>query len=599
MIDNINLAILVISFLITISILTSIISMRFGAPLLLIFLLIGFIAGEDGPGRIYFNNSPIAYLIGTLSLVIILFDSGFSTKIKSWKNAAPPALTLSTLGVILTTLIVGYATHILAGFSWPVAFLTGSIVSSTDAAAVFFLLRAGGIQIKEKVKSTLELESGSNDPMAILLTFFFLEMSLNQISQGNIIVNLVEIFLKQIGLGLFLGFIGAHIIIKLVNTLKIEVELYPLIVLCLVFVLFALVSLAGGSGFLAVYVAGIITGNAQMRVVGMIHRFHNVMTWLGQIFMFLTLGLLATPSQFLDVLGAAIMIAFVLIFIARPLAVWLCLKPFDFNNNETAFLSWVGLRGAVSILLAILPRIYNIPESLALFNIAFVVVLTSLLIQGWTIKSMAKIMRLIIPPKIGEVERIELDLPNKNDLELVSYNVHQESAAANGQKIPKWVKPALIIRNNTILSQPKSGKLQPNDQIYIFASPNQIKLLDKLFARPANTEENDFLEDFIIKADASMKTLADTYGISIENIDQDITVGEYLEQKLENQFEEGDWLSLGSIEIIIRSLDDNHKIAEIGLLLDITKPDNNNLLAVIWQIIKKFFITKIKLKSKK
>lgn len=588
MIEFINPAILVVAILVVISILTSLVSMRFGAPLLLIFLIIGFMAGEDGPGRIYFNNAPVAYLIGTLSLIIILFDSGFSTKLKSWKNAVFPSFALSTIGVIITMIIVGCATKFLTDFSWPVAFLTGAIVSSTDAAAVFFLLRAGGINIKDRIRSILEIESGSNDPMAILLTFYFLELIKSPITKDNIVLSLIETFFHQIGIGFVLGFIAAKLIIKLINFLKFEIELYPLIVLCLIFILFALVSMIGGSGFLAVYIAGIIIGNSQMKFVSTIHRFQSIITWFGQIFMFLTLGLLATPSQFFDVFLAAFAIALVLIFIARPFAVWLCLLPFDFNNNEKNFLAWVGLRGAVSILLAILPKLYGIPESSALFNIAFVVVLTSLLIQGWTIKPVAKKMRLTIPNKIGSVERIELDLPNKSNLELVTYNIHQDSPVINGQKMPPWAKPSLVLRNDNILNINKTSDLQPKDQVYIFATSSKINILDKLFAPPLISEENTFFEDFFINANASMKSFIENYNIDIDLQNSELTIGEYMENSLGGQIEVGDWLSLGGVELIVRNIDSNFKISDIGIILDSNSISNNIIWFLNWQKISSF-----------
>ena len=338
------------------SALTSLISQRIGAPLLLVFLGIGILAGEDGLLGIDFDSGGTAYFIGSLALAIILFDSGFATPLSSYRVAAGPALTLATLGVVLTTGFVGAAAHWLFGTDWTQALLLGAIVASTDAAAVFFLLRAGGVVIRERVRATLEIESGANDPMAIFLTATLVEMAAIDVAGTAMGVELVADFAAQIGLGLLLGAAGGGLIVLLLGRLRrFEAGLYPITALAGALVVFSATGLLGGSGFLAAYIAGLVAGNWPVRLAFRIRNFQVGMTWLAHIGMFLTLGLLATPSEFSAILWPAVGLAAVLILVARPLAVWPCLLPFGFNPREVLFVGWVGLRGAVSILLAICP----------------------------------------------------------------------------------------------------------------------------------------------------------------------------------------------------------------------------------------------------
>jgi cell volume regulation protein A len=295
------LAILVGTGLIVLSALTSLIASRVGAPLLLVFLAIGLLAGEDGPGGIQFSDAPVAYFLGSLALAIILFDSGFNTRLKSFRNAAAPAIVLATVGVVLTAAVLGVVAHFLFGFSYLEGFLIGSIVGSTDAAAVFFLLRVGGITIRDRVRSTLEVESSSNDPMAILLTAAVVDLLTTTNGMGDLTWGFALQVLQQMGLGLGLGAAGGLVLVWLVNRLELEAGLYPVVTVGAALLIFAATGLLGGSGFLAVYVAGLIGGNAPMRGSVAVRRFQEGLTWLCQIVMFLLLGLFATPSQFADV----------------------------------------------------------------------------------------------------------------------------------------------------------------------------------------------------------------------------------------------------------------------------------------------------------
>lgn len=397
---DISTAILIAAALIMISGFTSVLAFRFGAPLLLVFLILGLLVGEDGLG-IQFDDASLAFHIGSLALAVILFDSGFATKLSSLRAAAGPAVVLASLGVALTAGLVGLAAHLIFGLPWLESLLIGAVISSTDAAAVFFLLRAGGITIQERVRATLEIESGSNDPMAIFLTVAFVELILAGDGQATLL-NFLLIFVQQIGLGLIVGLVGGFLIVHLANSVKLEPGLYPIVVLAAALAVFGATGALGGSGFLAAYLAGLYAGNKEIAAKATLLRFQDGFTWLAQISMFLVLGLLATPSQFPAIALQAVGLAVFLTFVGRPLAVWLCLLPFRFRPDETAFIAWVGLRGAVSILLGIFPLAQGLPNGQLIFDIAFIMVLTSLLVQGWTIRPMAKWLGLVVPPSLGQ-----------------------------------------------------------------------------------------------------------------------------------------------------------------------------------------------------
>ncbi len=578
MIETMYLVILVAAGLVAISVFTSLISFRVGAPLLLVFLLVGLAAGEDGPGGIEFADARAAYFIGSIALAIILFDSGFQTRFSTLRMAAAPALTLATAGVGLTAMLMGTAAHFLLGWSWAEGFLLGSIVGSTDAAAVFFLLRVGGVHLREMISATLEVESGSNDPMAIFLTVTLVALLSAGASEDAALLTLLIQFAKQMGLGLILGLAGGYVIVQIVNRIQLEPALYPIVVLALALLLFAATSMIGGSGFLAVYVAGILCGNVRIRQAPALKRFQGGMTWLGQIGMFVTLGLLATPSQFGDVWVAGLALALFLIFIARPFAVWICLLPFGFIRSESAFISWVGLRGAVSILLAILPLISYLPNAQAIFNITFLIVLTSLVVQGWTIKPMARWLQLIVPPRHGPVERMELELPGGIDHELVAYRVHPESAVVHGGRIPRWARPVLVMRDGRSLRVQSAGRPQGNDRIYILTSSRQVPVLDQLFAPPAEGAHDPALfGDFALHPDAMLSEVGAVYGFEVEAEDQGLTLREFMSRELGDDIEPTDRVAYGNIDFIVRAIGEEHSVEQIGLAVEHIETAEPNL----------------------
>ncbi|WP_196260900.1 potassium/proton antiporter [Pelagibacterium limicola] len=570
MIDWIYPLIFVGAGLIVVSVFTTQVAFRFGAPLLLVFLGIGLVSGSDGLG-IEFNDAGTAYLVGSLALAVILFDSGFGTPSKSFRQAAGPSIVLATVGVLLTTAILAVAVRIVLGFDWPEALLIGAIVSSTDAAAVFFLLRVGGITIREKVRSTLEVESGSNDPMAIFLTIMFVELVASGAGLGGMTTDLLIGFGFQMGLGLVAGLAGGIVIVQIINRIELEGALYPILVLGLAICLFALTGALGGSGPLAAYVAGLYAGNRRVKGKTSLTRFQDGMSWLAQIVMFLILGLLANPSEFGAVALPAIALALFLMFIARPVAVWLCLLPFRYERDEIAFVSWVGLRGAVSILLAILPLIAMLPNGGTMFNVAFIIVLTSLLVQGWTIRPMAQWLNLITPQRIGPVERVGLELPGNAHHELIVYRAVAGSPVTEGERLPRWARPSLIVRDGHSMRYQYAGRIKPGDYIYMFIAPRYARLLDRLFASPVRVEKDDkeFFGEFRINPTRPLSALKDAYDATIPpNMPSDRTIADYMRERLGGTAEEGDRVSIGPIELIVHAVNVDGDITDVGLAFD-------------------------------
>lgn len=534
--------------------------------MLLVFLFVGLVAGEDGLG-LQFSDGGTAYFIGSLALAVILFDSGFGTSTRSFRQAAGPATALATVGVLLTAALVGVAAHFFLGLGWLQSFLIGAIVGSTDAAAVFFLLRIGQITVRDRVRSTLEVESGSNDPMAIFLTVLLVELIASGVTYPN--VGLLIGFAQQMGLGVALGLGGGILIAIFVNRIDLEGALQPVMVLGAALFLFALTGISGGSGFLAVYVAGLVAGNRRLRGADGLRRFQGGMTWLAQIVMFVMLGLYAAPSEFAAAAPGALLLAFVLIFVARPFAVWLCLLPFGFRAREQVFIGWVGLRGAVSILLAILPVIADLPNGQLYFNTVFIVVLVSLVLQGWTIRPMARWLELIVPPTIGPLDRVELELPGTAHHELVVYRVTDGSPVARGARLPRWARPSLIIRDGQSMKYQQVRQLRPGDNVYVFTAPQLVRLLDRLFAGPTAVppDDRDFFGVFDVDPGQPVGTLAGMYGISLPGDVANLTIADFIGSRVGGRAEVGDRVTLETVELVVRDVDGEGKTAAAGLAI--------------------------------
>lgn len=554
---------------------SSLIAFRFGAPLLLLFLCIGLVTGADGLG-IQFDNARIAYFAGSLALAVILFDSGFGTPLNALRQAAGPALSLATFGVVATTGLFGAAACYLLDLSWLESFLLGASVASTDAAAVFFLLRAGEINLRERVRATLEVESGTNDPIAIFLTITLVEIiAAGANPEAKVLVaDLIVGFFLSMGLGAIVGLLGGMGIVRLVERLNLDHGLLPIFVLTLSLMVFAAAGAIGGSGFLAVYLAGLVAGNSDIRAVTVLKRFQDGMSWLAQIIMFLVLGLFATPSQFPAILVPAVLLGLFLIFVARPVAVWLCLVPFRLPRPEVAFVSWVGLRGAVSILLAITPLLGGLEHGRLIFNSAFIIVLVSLVIQGWTVGPLARRLGLIVPARLGPLDKVELELPGSARHELLAYRVVPGSPVTRGERIPRWARPSLVVRDGRSMRFQESGRLAAGDNVYIFVPDRYPRLLDKLFASRAvvDPEDADFFGAFAVDPVRPAEELEAAYAPGLTEEERKLTIGALVISRLGGHAEYADRVPLGPIELIVRDVDDKGRITGLGLSFEPTAP---------------------------
>ena len=399
-VDFINLPLLAASALVFASVLTGLLSARIGFSFLLVFLLAGILAGEDGIGGYHFDDFRLSFWVGNLALAVILLDGGLRTAYARFRTGLRPAALLATVGVVVCAGITAIAGVWFVDLDWRTALLLGAIVGSTDAAAVFALLARSGVTLNERVAATLEIESGMNDPMAIYLTLVFIALLGPGEPTSSAWSTMAIVFVQQFGWGALVGVVGGFAMAALLRRVASRDAgggILALLIGAGGLSMFAVTGLLGGSGFLAVYLFGLIVANRAAEVVAPTLAAMDGYAWLAQAGMFLLLGLLVTPSTMLGALGSGVAVSLTLIFVARPVAVWLCLMPFHFSPRETWFISWVGLRGAVPIVLALFPLLAGTPNAGLLFNIAFMVVLASLLTQGTTIGLLARRLGVALP----------------------------------------------------------------------------------------------------------------------------------------------------------------------------------------------------------
>lgn len=562
-----NFLILIGAALAVLGVFSSLVASRLGAPLLLVFLLVGILAGEQGPGGIPFDDFYATYVVGSAALAIVLFDGGLRTRFAAFRGALYPALVLSTAGVVITAGLVGLAASLLLNLGWIEGMLVGSIVASTDAAAVFFLLRAGGQQLKRRVGATLEMESATNDPVAVFITILLVQILLAK-SEPSATMILLAIGREAI-LGGLIGIAGGFAISGALNRVPLPSGLHPLLVVASALFIYSLTVVVGGSGFLAVYLSGIVIGNRPVRAFASITTFHDTLTWLCQIAMFIMLGLLVTPSQLLPYLSAALIISFFLIFAARPAAVWLCLAPFRFQRLEKVFISWVGLRGAVSIFLAAIPVLSGVPNSNVYFSVAFVVVVVSLVVQGWSLTTVSRKLGVALDDPAPAVKRIEIDLPGQLDEELVGYPIVEGSPVVGHGTWPAWAKPVLIVRNEAILSPAEAGALRVGDYGYFLAPPQRVERLDRLFAPSEGVLDEDMAAAFPFKGDVRIGAIAELYGLKIEPDEVSLTIAELFALRFEDSPRPGNRIDFGSARLVVREMDDDKvSLARLDFLQD-------------------------------
>lgn len=558
--------------LVVVSIFAGLLSSRFGAPLLLVFLGLGMLAGDEGPGGFVFNDFRLAYLIGSVALAIVLFDGGLRTKKESFQVAAWPAVSLATVGVLVTAVVVGAAAYFFAGLTPLQSLLVGAIVGSTDAAAVFFLLNIRGMQIQKRVSATLEVESGINDPMAIFLTILCVEL-LGQAGTPQWLDMLRELALQMAG-GAIIGFAGGTALVWILNRLDLASGLYPIFAIAFALAIFGGAQEVGASGYLAVYIAGLVMGNRRHRAAQLIGRFHDGLAWLSQIVMFLMLGLLVTPSKLLPDLGPSLIIAAVLMLVARPLAVALCLAPFRFSLRELIFVSWVGLRGAVPIFLATVPVLSNLPGADTFFSIAFVVVLTSLALQGWTISRAARLLDLELPASSDATERLSVDVSGADlDRDIAAYRVAENSRSVGYPfaelPLPRRCRVLSVIREGTVMARDKLERLQSGDLVLVVAPPEQLLGLDQLFAaRPVRRgQESTVFGEFTLEGSATLGTVADFYCFPVTAAERNMPLADFIARRLRRRPVVGDRLGLGPIELVVQAMAGN-RVTTAGIELE-------------------------------
>lgn len=469
------------SILLFVSIIASKTSGKFGIPALLIFLGVGILAGSEGIGNIYFDDPAVAQFLGALALAFIIFSGGLDTKFSNIRNIAAKGIILSTLGVIITALVVGLFGYFILGLPIYKSMLIGAIISSTDAAAVFSILKHKGVDLKYNLRSTLELESGSNDPMAFVMMIALLKLiTLPEISMGDMLIFL----LVQFSLGGVIGFLMGKLMILIINKIRLDSDgLYPVMLISLMIFTYSAVNYIGGNPFLAVYIAGIVLGNANFIYKKTLLKYFDGIAWLWQIVMFLTLGLLVFPSELVPWMGTGVLISLFLIFIARPIAVFLSLAFTKSKYSEKLYISWVGLRGAVPIVFATYPLLLGIEYSSEIFNIVFFIVIISVLLQGSTISWVAKLLKVQSDKEKKKASPFSVELSDNVVSEPLEYEIG-ETSKANGKKIselnlPKSTLIVLIYRDGNYVTPRGSTTIHSGDLLFIMTDDlNAVPQLD-------------------------------------------------------------------------------------------------------------------------
>lgn len=568
--DAVNVNILIAGALFSLSIVATLISARLGAPLLLVFLLIGMLAGEEGLLGLKFSNPDVALLIGSIALVIILFDGGMRTHPERFRVVLAPSAMLATVGVVVTCSIVGLGAMYLFDLSLLEGLLLGAILSSTDAAAVFSIFQSAGLHIKQRVAATLEIESGSNDPMAVMLTF-----SLVSVVAGGAELDgwLVVGFFQQAVVGALFGVGGGKLFILLCRKLPLSSAFFPLFAVSYALLSYGLTNMAGGSGFLAVYLAGFLVGNARLSQVQHILRMHDGLAWLSQIVMFLMLGLLVTPSKLMEYAVPALLLAVLMIFIARPLAVFLSLLPFHFPKRDQLFISWVGLRGAVPIILALIPWIAGVADSALYFNVAFFVVIISLLVQGWSIAPVARWLKLEVPKEPGPDHVMPLDAIASHDvLQLLAFNVTKNSTMVGTEwqqlPVPDSVQFLGLIRHGEWLQTADCAGFRPEDTLMVLArAADNARLSEVLssYADAASISKQDFFGEFVLNAQISLAELGGFYTIDFGHQDPTVSVSDYISERFHRRVVVGDSVQLDQLVLTVRQIDEREQIRQVGI----------------------------------
>ncbi|AEE52810.1 potassium/proton antiporter [Haliscomenobacter hydrossis] len=483
---------LVGSILLFVSIIVGKTSYKFGVPTLLLFLAIGMLAGSDGIGGIQFDNPKIAQFIGIVSLNFILFSGGLDTHWASVKPVLTEGIVLSTLGVLLTAVTLGTFVWYVTDFTVYESMLLGSIVSSTDVAAVFSILRSKSLALKFNLRPTLELESGSNDPMAYVLTLAFLTLVINQ---DKSLVSIIPLFFQQMILGGIAGLTFGRLSKFIINNIKLDFDgLYPVLVIALMFITFSATDVVGGNGFLAIYICAVYLGNQDLIHKKTIFRMYDGLAWLMQIVLFLTLGLLVFPSQVFPYMGIGLMISLFLIVVARPVSVFLSLVFFKMELRRRFYISWVGLRGAVPIVFATYPLLAGIDKANMIFNIVFFISVTSVLIQGTTLSIVAKWLKVALPETVKpltEIDKLILELPKSVSQEIeILPNFYAVNKRIVDLNFPTSAFIVMIRRNGEYIRPGGSTEIEAKDILMVLAdSQEDFAQVNDCLSKPLQMEK--------------------------------------------------------------------------------------------------------------
>ncbi|OSI10812.1 potassium/proton antiporter [Neisseria canis] len=569
--DSLNIFFLVIALLLFVSVIASRISARVGMPLLLAFLGVGMLAGEDGIGGIKFDSFTGATFVGQMALAIILLDGGLRTKFETFRIALKPASILATWGVLAGVALLGIFATFYMGIDWKLGLLMAAIVGSTDAAAVFSLLRNSGVRLNARIQATLELESGINDPMAILLVSVLINLIMQPETTG--FFSIIQMFVLQLGLGLLFGWLAGKALAFMLGQIRLAEGLYAILIASGGLLVFSVTNLSGGSGFLAVYLAGVLIGNSRNSSVEHVLNVMDGLAWLAQAAMFLVLGLLVTPSRLLEHGMDALVIAGFLMLIARPLAVYSSIKWFHYSKRELAYISWVGLRGAVPITLAIMPLMMGVPNSQLLFDVAFAVVILSLLIQGTTIPYLANKLEVVLPPKPEPLSYREIWLARNLSVGLQSFKVSSGSEAENSHpyvmtRPEEFADSRLfaLIRNGKPVQVGMNTQMQEGDIAwYILPEEKGDDFAEQFADLKDHATEQQFYGEFILNPEVKVGDLAQVYGITVKEEEAGLSLVDLFRARFGDIPVSGDRIIIDNFCITVKELDEQSYIKTFGL----------------------------------
>lgn len=560
--------ILVAGLLLLIGIGSSKASARVGLPVLVMFLVVGMLAGSEGIGGIAFDNYVLAHGIGTIALAVILFDGGLRTSMDAVRTTWKPAMSLATLGVLVTAAVTGAAAAWILDIPILLGMLLGSIVGSTDAAAVFSVLRSSGVRLRERLANTLEIESASNDPMAIFLTVGLIEVLLGTTEPG---LGLVGLFLQQMVIGAVVGVLAGKASVAAVNRINLEsAGMYPLVVTASGLICFGIAAALGGSGFLAVFIAGVILGNSRIVFQRHILFFHDAAAWLSQIVMFTVLGMLSFPSRLLAVWWEGLLIALVLMLVARPIAVLLTATPFGYDRRELTMISWVGLKGAVPITLATFPLMMGVPGANLLFDVVFFVVLLSALTQGVTLAPVARRLGLELPFTATSPVSLEITSLKHVDGDIIDYTISETSAAVGRTIVdlgmPQGVVIAMVARGEEIIPPSGSTVLRAGDHVFVVMRPMLRSAVNHIFAPPPESEDTQVAPgEFPLHGVIRLKELREFYDLEIEG-NPDMTITELFRQRVPRaQRQAGAVVEVGGARLVAHEVTRGGDVELVGL----------------------------------